>query len=109
MVKVLKSTRLKDDYPNWDEAAALFDHYDGLTKALADHGIPLADSFELQLQVGEHRLDAILLWEHARIVIYETLAQNEKALLTNAGWTVMDVSMLDVNRLKNMLVGVTNG
>lgn len=96
---ILDRTPLKSDYSTWDEAAVLFDSYDGLTDILATYSVPLAESFEVKLQIEGHIIDALLVWEDARIAICENISNDEIDSLANAGWLGMPVNEIDIGRM----------
>lgn len=108
-VTILDSTPLKSDYPTWQEAAVLFESYDRLTDTLAKHNVPPADYFEVQLQIGAQKVDAVLVWEDARIAICETLSADAKDSLANAGWLGMPVDAIDAKRIAETLGSVAIG
>lgn len=99
-VEITESTPLKGDYSDWDEASILFENYNGLTDTLISQGIPLADSFEVQMQVGKQQVEAVLLWGETQTIICEDAPQHIITSLANAGWTVMNMNDMDSDLLQ---------
>jgi len=109
VVVICEQTALKGDYTSWAETSILFDSYDRLTERLAEREIPLADSFEVQLALGEQNIDAILMWEQEKLILCEELSEDEKNFLAAAGWIGVTVAALDVEQLCMRLGGELNG
>lgn len=108
-VTTLESMPLKGDYASWDEAAILFDSYTGLTEALTLSHVPLADSFEVRVQLGGQTVDVILMWEDLRMILCEDIPQGTNDLFKHAGWTVIETSAVDTKLLDGLFGGLAHG
>jgi hypothetical protein len=109
-ISIIDSTPLKDEYPNWSEAAFLFEDYEGLTETMIENKIPIADCFEVELQVDSYTIEALLLWEDRKFVLCKKiLSDDEKSVLNSAGWSWMDVAQLNPDKLAEVFGGVPNG
>ena len=102
-VTIIDSTPLKGDYSCWNEAAFLFTHIDGLVSELETHRVPLADAFEVQLRMGERTIDAVLVWETEKIIIFDSITGDEQNILAGSGWRGCDFDNLNIVELKERL------
>ena len=87
----------------------LFNHIIGLIDDFNTHEIPLADAFEVQLQLGEYVIDVELMWEAEKIAICDIINTDEKKLLIDLGWSVFDVDDCNAGKLSNMIRSSLNG
>ena len=101
------SHTLKGDYVDWDDASSLFD--DIVVEKLKISGIPLADSYEIEMLIGTVPISALLLWEKQKVVIYEELHEDIKTKLITAGWICFSVVDMTSDDLHNAFGDFHNG
>ena len=101
------SHTLKGDYVDWDDASSLFD--DIIIEKLNASGVPLADSYEVEMIIDGVPNSVLLMWEAQKIVICEELHEDIKTKLITAGWTCFSAVGMTSDDLQTAFGGFYSG
>ena len=101
-IEVQGDSYASDDYDSWGDvfAASGFDFSD--SRAWDQQNIDRDCLIMPTLRCGEETLEPYLVWEQAKIAVFDDLSNQYLAKLQNDGWRIIDTS-ISVDELKALL------
>jgi len=99
--------QLAGDYFDWDDASSLFDEH--ILQAMKESKAPLADWYDTGLIAGTQTVDALMLWEKRKLIVYESLPESDIRMLEAAGWICLDCADLTTGALTSAFGEVAYG